>query len=729
MPPYVYKPLKPKEIRILHLQAGTHDDPIRLSISHVPLTPREFVESSHIDLERIQQVQKSLPPGWSVHGTLEGRHLFYHEGVGAECISIWEHPTSTPVQNAPDTREAVTEPAQGSDWEAVSYCWGSLATLVEIHVVESSAYLNSIGTLQVSSNLHELLVGLRHREATRSLWIDAICINQGDMNERSLQVHEMRNIYRYAKRVVVWLGDVADDSTLALLSLEYMGQQIEITKREVLLPAPHRTEPDWWEPGRRPPLDTDTWKAIAGLVQRPYFERLWIMQELQYANEQSIVRCGMDEVLWYHLRRGLAKCVRATYIVPEFSLLEEKMEHVYYLALGLDTLATENLFDMTSKCACADARDKIYGVIGLFPPSLTGRISPDYSTPVHQVYTETFLNIAVVSKRLNFLGSHREESPPELPTWVPALVPSNDWRMVTGEDFASGASAASSVFHAPNELHVLGRFIDTVTSIGPTAPSTFESSYEAALELIHAMPEHSVHSTPEAKLDALHWTLAMGQYSDKWTNYPTLPNLKDANDIFHCMLEGNLAYVPDIYHAWCRQVKNDVEAGQIFVTSHGILGYTFSTVRPGDKLVVLLGCEHPILLRPKIINAGMVKSQVIGKSYVHGLMQGQAILDALPSAWKVVHRTLAPLHVSRRTTYPLFENTETGSRTLEDPRLGPLPDEWEEVAVPVNSDWRYAFRVQYYQNTHTKETLHSDPRLSPERLIARGVPLETIMLI
>lgn len=183
------------------------------------------------------------------------------------------------------------------------------------------------------------------------------------------------------------------------MSLAYLGQQLEITKREVTLPAPHQTEPDWWDHTNGLHLDNDTWRAIANLAQRPYFERLWIMQELQLANERSIIRCGKDDIFWYHLRRGLAKCTYATKYVPELYHLEEKWEHVYYLSLGLDTLSSEKVFDTTSKCVCSHPRDKIYGIIGLFPPALASRITPDYSTPVPKVYLDPPRATPNLSKR------------------------------------------------------------------------------------------------------------------------------------------------------------------------------------------------------------------------------------------------------------------------------------------------------------------------------------------
>jgi hypothetical protein len=92
---------------------------------------------------------------------------------------------------------------------ALSYCWGDPTNPRRIlldHCVkevsdqrESLAY--SLTAYQVTANLHEALSSLRDPEDTISLWVDALCINQDDLEERSLQVLRMTAIYRSAMKV------------------------------------------------------------------------------------------------------------------------------------------------------------------------------------------------------------------------------------------------------------------------------------------------------------------------------------------------------------------------------------------------------------------------------------------------------------------------------------------------------------------------------------------------
>lgn len=100
------------------------------------------------------------------------------------------------------------------EFEALSYAWGSTKKLVDVYVGETGCQ-----TIQVTRNLADALPYLRHQEKPRVLWIDAICVNQQDLGERSSQVKRMPDIYSKATRVV-WLGLESKDSALALKCAE-----------------------------------------------------------------------------------------------------------------------------------------------------------------------------------------------------------------------------------------------------------------------------------------------------------------------------------------------------------------------------------------------------------------------------------------------------------------------------------------------------------------------------
>jgi hypothetical protein len=108
----------------------------------------------------------------------------------------------------------------------------------------------------------------------------------------------MELIYKSACCGVFWLVLAGDSSALALSTLEYLGKQLELTMRQSRARYPESTERDWHRSRVRLPYNDTTWDALVHFFQRPWFERLWVVQEAQLSNRYSIVQCGHDEVLW-----------------------------------------------------------------------------------------------------------------------------------------------------------------------------------------------------------------------------------------------------------------------------------------------------------------------------------------------------------------------------------------------------------------------------------------------
>jgi Heterokaryon incompatibility protein (HET) len=133
-------------------------------------------------------------------------------------------------------------------YEALSYTWGGLGKPRSISINKQN--------LAVTENLHAALLRLQDRSFERILWIDAICINQENLKEQSQQVQLMAKIYSKATRVLVWLGETADNSDTAL-------ERIRI--------AAENGSPDSLN-------DKTIQQAILALLQRPWFRRVWVSE-------------------------------------------------------------------------------------------------------------------------------------------------------------------------------------------------------------------------------------------------------------------------------------------------------------------------------------------------------------------------------------------------------------------------------------------------------------------
>ena len=100
-------------------------------------------------------------------------------------------------------------------YKALSYVWGNFNDVMSIR-------LNG-EVFNVGVNLWHALSWLRHQNKSEVFWINTICINQNDIPERNAQVQIMGDIYEQADEVVIWLGEEADNSSLAFDLIHLWG--------------------------------------------------------------------------------------------------------------------------------------------------------------------------------------------------------------------------------------------------------------------------------------------------------------------------------------------------------------------------------------------------------------------------------------------------------------------------------------------------------------------------
>lgn len=117
-------------------------------------------------------------------------------------------------------------PLQGSGkethlYEALSYVWGSFDDPPQCIFINGHY-------LPITANLHSALLHTRNHTFQRTLWVDAICINQEDEQEKSLQIQMMAKIYSQADRVIVYLGEAADCSDQALELIRALAEDESI---------------------------------------------------------------------------------------------------------------------------------------------------------------------------------------------------------------------------------------------------------------------------------------------------------------------------------------------------------------------------------------------------------------------------------------------------------------------------------------------------------------------
>lgn len=234
----------------------------------------------------------------------------------------------------------------------------------------------------------------------------------------------MEAIYTFANRVVVWFGPETSNCGLGLSTLEYLGNQVEWTVCNNSMPSPGCAEHAWFYPWVELSYDAATWQAIQDLLDSPWFDRTWIMQEIMLSGKNSVVTCGHDEISWSVLRRAIVTIFLKKQSIPP--RLWNRLTILEVLCGSLGYRSLNRLPYLSSISKCSNPVDKMYGILGMAPKALAKMICPNYHLSPADVYKDIFLKALTYYERLDFLELIIDMSPPlwnnvSMPSWVPNL--------------------------------------------------------------------------------------------------------------------------------------------------------------------------------------------------------------------------------------------------------------------------------------------------------------------
>ena len=329
------------------------------------------------------------------------------------------------------------------DFVALSYVWGDSSVKREIYVDKRSVFV----TENLEAALRQLRNYSRIQEGFR-IWIDALCINQADPDERAAQVLRMKDIYTKAWRVVVWLGPETEDSDLAMMALKLLS--IRSHEKEPLHGIYHNVDRyivrmpffQWKHHHTSLRMRKTVLRAIYHLLTMSYWRRLWIIQEVALAARQSPVLCGNSFILLedvysalqvlqrdggalgryiIYFARGSGKSQRGwdptkgdTYPISEklwerpIAIIEARPDQMTYSGTFGALLLSLEAFS-------SDERDRVYGILGLPCLNSVVNIFPDYSRRPSEVFN-IFSESLFMSGDLNGLSLIRSAIPP-IGTW------------------------------------------------------------------------------------------------------------------------------------------------------------------------------------------------------------------------------------------------------------------------------------------------------------------------
>ncbi len=327
------------------------------------------------------------------------------------------------------------------DYEALSYCWGD---------PKSVGFIECDGApFPIAANLMGALQALRREDTARLLWVDAICIHQDSVEERNQQVAIMRDIYRNARHTVIWLGPEGDRSSDAfdiipsLLAIRrdkpIRGVYWGMRSRYTLSPGEVDANPEL----KRLIQNRDARTAFLVLVQRPWFSRVWVVQEATVSPHATIV-CGAREVLFDDFTLAVLT-FDALDLYPEITLRQptDWAWEMWDTRRKHGDRWPNSLFQLLFRhrwCEATDQRDKVYALCGIasdgwaqsqgcvetevldLPPLPVVVYKPDYGASTVDVYTRLAVNfLASPHVGLDVFSAIHPSEPrlAGLPSWAP----------------------------------------------------------------------------------------------------------------------------------------------------------------------------------------------------------------------------------------------------------------------------------------------------------------------
>jgi hypothetical protein len=288
---------------------------------------------------------------------------------------------------------------RNSTYETVSYVRGDASLKAQLLVD------NAI--LEIPASASTVLRQVRYKDKTRRPWIDAVCINQADLEERQQQVSYMRYIYTNSSRNIIYLGH-SDSYTEAALEtigaiLADLASQVQsYSKLQGLLYNSDGSPAT--ESGHSKASLYDN-EALQSLYDRRWFTRSWVVQEAALA-PKNVCLWGEYQLPLFNLLRA---AVWYRYKNYRFEIIRDKSfvkaarfyDAVYYGATSRPFSSSRaqrglaSYLDLSRHFESSVASDKVFAMLGLLDDRIKhddfwALLSPDYHKPTGLVFRDAF---------------------------------------------------------------------------------------------------------------------------------------------------------------------------------------------------------------------------------------------------------------------------------------------------------------------------------------------------
>ncbi|KAI1307183.1 heterokaryon incompatibility protein-domain-containing protein [Xylaria venustula] len=462
----------------------------------------------------------------------------------------------------------------------------------------------------IGKNLYDCLVRLRRPDTTCELWVDALCINQADPQERSEQVLRMGELYRGAEKVLIWLGpDVPGIGDIF--------------------------RPGYFKPPRDGGRNLANPDAVYYLLGSLWWSRVWTVQEL-ILGSSVLVQCGEYSLPWdsfcdtidSHTKgikpSDLEKTFYQEYLAlkSERKIFRERAQRRYPLL--------EQIYKYRGKRA-TQVQDKIYGFYGLLDDASL-EVTPNYV--IHQ-------SIIQESFAVHFINRYKSLAVIALAEVSVSDVNSNQYWSWFPEWTGDGTTSARIPFWTG-----LGDEIGQQ----PWSEEAFNAAwgnavriecekvghpYDYAIKLEGWRVDSVVEVGPEIKLETLGEPNCDHVILKKWLDMTQNPNIDldvcppstRPRRLYRTITAGEFGeeQPPESrrYSQYLAARTAACRGRRLFVTTAGRYGLGPPGTSAGDQVWILFGMAVPAILsekpRPKLPNSLVY----LGQAYVDDLMNAR----------------------------------------------------------------------------------------------------------
>ena len=566
-------------------------------------------------------------------------------------------------------------------YKALSYVWGDPSKRLPIFVNGQEHH--------ITINLYRALRRIRNEIDVHVLWVDALCINQNDTNERSHQVSLMRDIFSSTEEAILFIGDHKSDASDPSYTKSREDQKAEnfdlkywlystsfIRRLQSELSVLDEDIENIMEPkevldafnlaytlassalqsilkGEGVPraFTNGAAKALSKVLRLPWFTRIWTVQEAVIPEKSAIV-CGSLKLQWFTMMEAarLAKLWK----LEKFHFSGDQKQALEELEIKVLPLRNEHeafqdaygsehcrLLQRYQHREATDPRDKVFALLAMTYGLTVGRlIEPDYTKNVCSIYTTICRRIIESSESLELLAQRYVHNRKDLSSWV------TDWSY-TPDAFSTrlgkwnyssylwnnaSDSTKAEIHASPSEILSLSGFtVDEVSTVGPEIRNSMDSGvqeWKVKWEDIIHYPDkkNSPYISGGTVKDAYHRTLTKNRVCI------VEPQTGAFIDFMKCTSD-----VPESTISKSEEKSNydyllelDIQGQRLFTTRKGYFGISSSKTQVGDLACVLLGGNVPFILRP--IDRPSCQLQydslccsLVGQAYVYGIMHGEAI--------------------------------------------------------------------------------------------------------